>query len=291
MSYLYYTPNKDLYISQYYSNTNFNGASELFVGKFLNNNDIYQFLIQFDISSLPTGANITSATLKLYIYRNDAPLVTSNIGIYRLLNSFDKNSVTFANVPPIENTPTDVKPVTSEINTFINFDLTTLVKNWLTGLVPNYGVLIKEVNNSYGIVGFRSTFFNNSNYFPVLEVQYDLPCPCTEGGSSFTEYPVEIVTTTNNFTGSTPIPLGTEKATFGVMNIGALNSAEVTLQLSSDGINWIDNILSFVSTPIFAPGDNLIMNTDGHLKYARVSFKSKVLNQPATLSIYAATVG
>ncbi|MBU5483653.1 DNRLRE domain-containing protein [Clostridium sp. MSJ-11] len=291
MPYLYYMPNKNLYISQYYSNTNFNGAAELFVGKFLDNNDIYQSLLQFDISPIPIGANITSATLKLYIYRNDAPLVTSNIGIYRFLNNFDKNSVTFANVPLIENTPVDVKPVTSQVNTFINFDLTTLVKNWLTGLVPNYGILIKEVNNAYGIVGFRSTFFNNSDYFPVLEVQYDLPCPCSGGGSSFTEYPVEIVTTTNNFTGSTPIPLGAKQATFGVMNIGVLNSAEVILQLSSDGITWIDNILSFVSTPTFVPGDHLIMTTTGHLKYARVSFKSKVANQPATLSIYAATVG
>ena len=104
-----------------------------------------------------------------------------------------------------------------------------------------------------------------------------------------TIYPVENVTTTDEYTGSAPIPLGPRTATFGIRNVGTVNSAAVVLQLSPDGETWMDNILPFVSVTVFGPGDHLIMNTDGHMAFARAAFKSNTAGQPAELEIYVAT--
>lgn len=280
-----FSPSQDAYISQYFPDQNFGGAPVLYAGLFQGFNDRYRSLLSFDISSLPAGLDITSAILRMYISRNDVPTLSKTLNIYRLLGPFIEGTVSYNNQPPIGGSPDGSATVTSQINTFIEWDITNLVKGWYTGGIQNNGIMVTGLETAHSLVGFWSKEYMDNSLRPELVVQYGAPPE-----ERFIEYPEQVVTTTDTWAGSTPIPLGMRKATFGIMNIGSANSAQVIVQLSPDGTTWIDNILPFVSVPTFAPGDHLIMNTDGHMEYARIGFKSATAGAPATLAIYPATV-
>lgn len=279
-----FSSTQDAYISQYFPNQNFGGAPILYVGLFQGLTDRYRSLLSFDISSLPSGIDITSAILRMYISRNDIPIIPKSINVYRLTDSFTEDTVTYSNQLSTGATPDSTATITSEINTFIEWDITDLVREWYTGSVPNNGIMLTGIETARSLVGFWSREYLDSILRPTLIIQYS-----TLPEEGLIEYPEETVTTTDTWTGSTPIPLGSRNATFGIINIGSANSAQVVVQLSPDGTTWIDNILPFVSISTFAPGNHLIMNTDGHMEYARVAFKSVIAGMPATLAIYAAT--
>lgn len=275
------SPVQDAYISEYYPATNFGGSDALFVGLYQGINDRYRSLIQFDVSSIPASSSINSAKLRMYIYRNDVPAITKSVKVYRNLSSFSESTVTYNNRPPVSTAPDDVLNVTNEINTYLEWDITNLVKGWIDNTIVNYGVTVICLETTLSLIGFRSKECANPANRPQLVIDYIMEKTIV--------YPPEYVMTTDNYTGSTPLILGPRTATFGVRNIGGANNAYVIVQLSADGIDWIDNILPFISVPVFGPGDHLIMNTDGHMPYARVAFKSYTPGQSANLVIYAAT--
>lgn len=275
-----FTPTQDAYISEFFSNQNFGGASALFVGLYQGVNDIYRSLLKFDISSIPTDSTIISAKLRLYIFRNDFPLISKPIQVYRLLSDFNESTVTYANQPPIPGTSDATLTVTNEINTYLEWDVTNLASGWHNGSIVNNGIMLKGLESTSSIVGFRSKEYIDSSTWPQLNVVYSK--------GAFTEYPVENVTTSDSYAGSTAIPLGTGNATFGIVNTGALNSALVKVQLSPDGVNWIDDLPLAMTVPVLAPGGTQIINTQGHMNYARVAFKNAAPLLSTTLSIYAA---
>lgn len=280
MATLTLTPTQDAYITQFYPNLNFGGSDSLFAGLFQGINDGYRSLLKFDVSAIPSESTINSARLRLYIYRNDVPALSKPIKIYRTLSSFNENTVTYNNQPPISVTPDATTNITNELNTFIEWDITNLVNGWVNNSIANNGIMVVGLESTLSLVGFRSKEYVNAMQRPELVVDYAF--------SKIVVYPPEYVTTTDNFTGSTPLPLGPGSATFGIRNIGTANNAYVIVQLSADGIDWIDNILPFISVPLFGPGDHLIMNTDGHMPFARVAFKSQTPGLSANLVIYAA---
>lgn len=275
-----FTPVQDAYISEFFSTQNFGGVNALFVGLYQGVNDIYRSLLKFDISSIPANSTIISAKLRLYIFRNDFPLLSKPIQIYRLLSSFDEFTVTFANQPPIPVASDATLTITNELNTYLEWDMTNLASGWYNGSIVNNGIMIEGLESTSSIVGFRSKEYIDSSTWPQLEIVY------TKG--VLTEYPVENVATSDSFAGSTAIPLGTGAATFGIVNTGTINSALVKVQLSPDGVNWIDDLPLAVTLPSLVPGATQIINTQGNMDYARVAFKNAAPLLSTTLSIYAA---
>ncbi|NLV17765.1 MAG: DNRLRE domain-containing protein, partial [Syntrophomonadaceae bacterium] len=101
-----FTASQDVYISSAYPDQNFANSIQgnvLFAGTFTGVKDIYRSLLQFDILSpgngIPPNSTIESASLILYMYRNDNP-GTARIEVFRLTDFFDENTVTFINRPP-----------------------------------------------------------------------------------------------------------------------------------------------------------------------------------------------
>jgi len=272
-----YSSTKSTYIAESYPNSSFGTTTVLYVGQFGDSNDRYRSLVQFDLSSIPADSTIISAYLKLYIYRNDTPNIPKPIKIFKALSGFTE-ATTYNTKPLISDTPETEITITNENSVYLDWNITDLVKGWCNGTIINNGLEIVGLETQYSLVGFRSEKFQDSGKWPLLEVDY------TKGIT--TSYPVEYVTTTDEFTGSTPLFLGPRIATFAVRNIGSANNAYVLPQLSPDGVLWIDNIPSYVSTPAFAPGDHLIFNTDGYMPYARIGYKSQVNGNPANLAIY-----
>lgn len=101
-------------------------------------------LIKFDIGSIPNDAVINSATLNLYH--------PSIAGIEGRPNSFHKVTedwiagVTWNTRPAFDLVPTITKaPTKVGVN---SYDLKSLVQSWINGTSQNFGILIKDADES-----------------------------------------------------------------------------------------------------------------------------------------------
>jgi len=287
-----FTPTDNVYISEYYYYQNFSGSSSLYCGQYDGSGDIYRSILRFDLESLPASCSITDAKLKLFIHRNDAPSVSRAINVYQALSYVPQNTVTYANQPLSPVSPEASVTISSELDTYLEFDLTNLVKGWYTGSIPNNGIVLKGLETGDALVGFRNIYFGNSNCWPLLEVNY------VKG--IIIEYPPESVTTSGVWQGSTPIPLGLRTVSFSIINTGATNDAAIELEISPDGHTWawapfMTASGIFIVTPLPASGylgDNTaVFNTSGYAgTYARIGYVCRDGHGPTTLSIYATAV-
>ena len=146
----------------------------MFVGTFTSPNDIYRSLLLFDVSpsnrAIPPNSTIESASLILSMYRNDNP-GTALVEVLRLVDFFDQNTVTFNNRPPTSLFQGAVIPQAAPALVSINLSL--LVEGWYSGSIPNNGIEIRGLENEdNNIVGFRSTRFPNSGFWPALQVTW-----------------------------------------------------------------------------------------------------------------------
>ncbi|WP_099191481.1 DNRLRE domain-containing protein [Tepidibacter mesophilus] len=273
-------PSQETYVISAFPDTNFSNSSSFYVGVFHTNDSIHRSLLQFDISSIPLISTIASSKLKLYVYRNDVPELSKPIHIFRLLNYFNQNTVTYSNQPLVPYASEATFTLTSGTGFYIEWDITNLVAGWHNGSIPNTGIIIKGVEDTPSLVGFTISNSSDSRQWPLLEIEY-IP-------GILNTYATETVTTTDNFTYSIPISLISRIGSFGIKNIGS-NDAEVVLQLSLDGITWFDDIYPFVSNSVLPPGTTTILTTSAYMNYARVSFKSNSTNQSTQLNIYPST--
>ncbi|MEQ8175651.1 MAG: DNRLRE domain-containing protein [Syntrophomonadaceae bacterium] len=288
MATVVFTPIDNVYISQFYSNQNFWGSSDLFCGQFHGSTDIYRVLLRFDLSSIPALSTINDARLKLYIARNYAPDISKQINVWAALNEYVEFRVTFANQPPIGAIPDSSITITNELSTYLEFDLTALVRQWHSGTVPNNGIMVSGLETADALVDFLSKEYNNSSVWPLLEIDY------TKGVNI--EYPVENVTTAETWQGSSAIPLGPRTVSFTVVNIGDTNDAAVGLEISPDGVtwSWVAFLITsgvIILTPLPASGytgdSALVFNTTGYTgAYARITYVRRDGHGPTTLAIY-----
>lgn len=75
--------------------TNFSSQNSIHAGEYNAGAIIDRSLIQFDLSSIPAGAIISSATLKLYKTTDDSSNNTRTLRIYRLLRSWVEAQATW----------------------------------------------------------------------------------------------------------------------------------------------------------------------------------------------------
>lgn len=288
MAKLVFTPVSNVYISKYYSNKNFSGSNYLHCGQFSGSGDLYRSLLRFDLSSIPASCTINGAKLRLYVYWNTTPGISRAINIFSALGSFSQDTVTWANQPLIGASPASSLTVTSQLATYIEFDVGDLVRGWYTGSIPNNGIVVTGLETANALVGFFSTYINNSSVCPLLEVDY------VKGIT--VKYPVEEVTTSENWVGSSAIPLGPRTLSFSVINTGLTNDAALALEISPDGSVWtwapfmiVTGVFILTPTPASGyTGDcSVVINTTGYTgAYARISYVCRTGYGPTTLSIY-----
>jgi hypothetical protein len=118
-----------------------------------------RFLIQYDLSGLPKGVQITSAKLSLYCLQfvgNDSE--NKDLVYSRITEPWDPEKVTFANQPKIA-AGEDVYGGWPLEQKWMDIDVTTMVRHWVDGSAPNYGILAHSVNDK----GTCYAVFNHSN--------------------------------------------------------------------------------------------------------------------------------
>ncbi len=149
-------------------------------------------LLEFDLSSIPSNAVVTSADLDLYLEWGGTPGTT--LSAYRLTQSWleGTNSAPSAStdgaswnkydaVTPWASAGADYDPtpvsqvsMTAAPDT-LTLDVSTLVAGWVNGTNPNYGLLL-QAGAGFGTADFSSSDKANASQRPKLTINYSCPC-------------------------------------------------------------------------------------------------------------------
>jgi len=188
----------DSYVDDGMANTNYGGSASLYVsfyGEFLNR----QFtLVKFDLSSIPAGSAIDSATFRAYL--NAASGLSSvDLTMCRLSGSWSEYGVTWNNRPIFVSWNTEA---VSSSTGWRTWDAKGLVSAWLAGIYPNHGLGIAGPND----VGLYSRRFSSreGGTAPRLVISYFPPTPTPTRTATVTRTPTRTRTPTITPTGTLP---------------------------------------------------------------------------------------
>ncbi|MFC1507347.1 DNRLRE domain-containing protein [Thermoproteota archaeon] len=182
----------DTYLDSILSNTNNNGYAAITVG--ITNFKILRSLVKFDLSLIPLGSTINTASLMLYnggrsgddpagrtftAYRitNDWVETQATWNSYRTGSSWDTAGGDFSTDGASSTT------VPSSMG-WMTWDVTAVVKAWIEGGQPNYGFLIRDLNEVLQDPGFGVNFDSKESIFtdwrPILEIDWSESAPTVE---------------------------------------------------------------------------------------------------------------
>ncbi|MDQ4124324.1 MAG: DNRLRE domain-containing protein [Actinomycetota bacterium] len=147
----------------------------------MTDSNAWRTAIQFDLGDIPAGAaQVSDAQLKLY-YGNCIPAASScsssshQLDVHRMTGAWSTSSTT-------QSLGFDPTPLTSYTlasgadHSWMNWNITQTVKNWLSGTQTNFGVLVKRSTESpLGISGPRPPgwrYTAEASLRPALEVTW-----------------------------------------------------------------------------------------------------------------------
>jgi hypothetical protein len=134
-------------------------------------------LIKFDLSSIPTNANITSATLYLYSQDNKTGQLTS---LYRVTSNWNENTVTWLSwgLPggDFDSTTSYFTFIPDQNNCMLTMDITNLVRAWVDRTYPNYGLMLYSTGPNH-IIKYSSKEDGTASKQPKLNIVYSPPTP------------------------------------------------------------------------------------------------------------------
>lgn len=164
---------------------NFGSVGENYAIAWTKNNSDYKIrsLIQFDLSSIPSGAVITSATLSLYyapgsLEGNHFGFFGSNKAyLERIVTPWNENQVTWDSQP----VTTVVGRVslagsTSVTQNYSGINVKSLVQDMVSNPLHSFGFMLKLQNETvYKKLVFASSDHQNASLHPRLVVVYSVP--------------------------------------------------------------------------------------------------------------------
>jgi len=123
---------------------------------------IYRNYIKVNISHLTSDVRILKAELQLFIIRN-AQKGERKIGVYQVQKPWNEKTIHWKNQPLVSIQPIDIVH-TIDAYSWISFDITSLVQNWVDKDVANYGVCLKflDEKNAGLMIGY-----NREYYYPI----------------------------------------------------------------------------------------------------------------------------
>jgi hypothetical protein len=206
------TPSGDSYTNTAASTTNY-GAKTL-----LDVESSQTTYIQFDLSAIPsgyTGANVTKASLKLYV---NAVTTAGSFNVDYVNGTWSESTIDASNAPALGTTIVASVPLTTvEKNKYILVDITPAVQTWLNG-TANDGIAL--VGNSPVNASFDSKESTTTSHSPELDVVF------AGGGGGITG-----ITTAS---GSGLIGGGTS----GTLNLSLTNTCATNQVLAWTGTAW-----------------------------------------------------
>lgn len=172
----------DTWINYYDPNLNFNNETKLNV----HGTEDIKTLIRFDLSSIPAGAKIISATLSLYNYSHSASASGGTLSAYSASKPWIESQATW-NICSTGNSwaaaglqagadyrtsPASSITIDTAINVWRELDVSTLVQEWVNGSVDNNGFVVRSPTGGVKPRFYSSGFLSNPLLRPKLTVTY-----------------------------------------------------------------------------------------------------------------------
>jgi hypothetical protein len=160
-------------------------------------NNKVRVLIKFDLSSIPVGSTVNEAHLQLYYYsfgtdgNNPAD---RTLNVYRVTEDWDEMEATWnvrkAGIPwttpggYYDDTVFSSSIVPGEPGQWMIWDVKSIVKAWIEGGQPNYGFIIRDLEEDENPLDTAISFYSKEYLLdpdlqPTLEVEWLPPTTTT----------------------------------------------------------------------------------------------------------------
>ncbi len=116
---------------------------------------VYRSLLRFELDGVvppPPGAGVWKATLLWYQKRRTGVKGLAFLDLYGLRDPWGEREVDWRTQPRHDSCPADSVVVPEARNTWLQFDITALVRDWLVGRRPNHGLLLKSRDESMSVL-------------------------------------------------------------------------------------------------------------------------------------------
>ena len=177
------SPSKDTFLDQNGPTTNYGSQTHIEVYPRIGSTASRRVIIHFDLSSIPSGSVINSATLKLTETATYGS--TRTIAVHKLTTSWSEASATWNS--PWTTTGGDYNATASTTTSISwtgvlktdNWTLTSDVNSFVNGGATNYGWLLKDnaEDNTQEYWRFAPKEYATAASRPILTVDYTAPLP------------------------------------------------------------------------------------------------------------------
>jgi len=172
--------------------------------------------IQFDLASIPSGASVSQATLKLYV---NSVTTAGSFNVDYVNGSWTEGTITWNSSPALGTTiASNVSVTTADKNQYILVNVTPAVQAWLSGSEANDGIAL--VANSTFNATFDSKENTGTSHPPELDIVF------ASGTGTITGV------TTSSSSGLTG------GGTTGTLNLSLLTSCSANQTLEWSGSAW-----------------------------------------------------
>jgi len=131
-------------------------------------------LIQFDLSTIPSGTSINNAVLKIYYQAYwDYPDYPRTITSYRINSNWTEMGVTWDNQPAFAESYGSASIMANDSWGYVSLDVTNLVQAWVNGAYSNYGVMVRGPEVSGTDSSWRQFATRHTTYVPQLVITYN----------------------------------------------------------------------------------------------------------------------
>ncbi|MDX1516208.1 MAG: DUF6701 domain-containing protein [Woeseiaceae bacterium] len=222
----YQTSVADTWLKQGSPNENHGTDKELSVKN--KPGDNMRALYLFDLSSIPAGANVTRAELRLRVTGEDDS--GDPVNIYRITDAWGENSANWNNTGNDYDASTIHASFVPDNEGWERIDIAPLVQSWVCGDFPNHGLMLIATSDDTESK-YTSREWDQGNRRPRLYLDHSGTNPCPGAGPPPVLADYHLDDCTLGFTGSTVVdsgPNGLDGVTVGgtaVENTGQLCSA------------------------------------------------------------------
>ena len=162
----------DSHVWTVYPNQNFGDVYALWAASH-SGSPHYRSFIKFDLSSIPIGSDITSATLMFNGRGSSSDTGYSIISLHRVLSSWDEHTITWNNQPPYAEYSIDTEDIDQySEDMWYSLNVTSPIEDWVQGEYQNYGFVIRQLyeNRYRTFLGWSSD--GGGTRHPKLEIHY-----------------------------------------------------------------------------------------------------------------------
>ncbi len=129
-------------------------------------------LLEFDLSAIPVGATITSATLSLY-HELNTQFTPAVYNAFRVTSAWSESTVTFNTAPTFDPVAVSSLTFSGAAGVFRDWSVTSVVQGWVSGTFANHGLWIEEVPvGGTATAYFASSDAADSSWHPTLTVDF-----------------------------------------------------------------------------------------------------------------------